>query len=222
MTTMTPPDAQVLSASRMSGANFEFKSRYTRVIEIAFLVAIAVHVILIYAVPPVEIQPYRLRERKMEAVEIPDDIVIPPPPSEVERPVIPTEMEISEDVSVDETIPETDFNPFAPPEIPDDTGPGSAENFYAFDSPPQPIKTASPVYPELARAAGAEGTVLIEVTIDESGRVYAARVVQSNTIQSLEEAARKAAMDWLFTPAKQRDKPVKAKIIIPFEFSITG
>lgn len=140
------------------------------------------------------------------------------PPPEVQAPQLPTEMEISDDVSMDETIPETDFNPFAPPEIPEDSGTG--DSFYAFDTPPQAIKTASPAYPELARAAGAEGTVVVEVTIDENGRVVAARVVRSDTIKSLEESARKAAMDWLFTPAKQRDMAVKAKIVIPFEFNL--
>ena len=37
---------------------------------------------------------------------------------------------------------------------------------------------------ELARAAGAEGRVVVEVTIDETGRVIAARVVQSNSAVS--------------------------------------
>ena len=119
---------------------------------------------------------------------------------------------------MDETIPETDFNPFAPPEIPTDLGTGDA--FYAFDSPPVPIKTKSPDYPELARAAGAAGTVQVEVTIDKNGRVISARVIKSDTIKSLEEAARKAAMAWLFNPAKQRDIPVKARIVIPFEFTL--
>jgi protein TonB len=121
-------------------------------------------------------------------------------------------------VDVEETIPETDFNPFAPPEIPDDAG--GSDSFYAFDSPPTPIKTRSPDYPELARAAGAEGTVMVEVTVDKNGRVIEARVISSDTIKSLEQAARRAAMDWLFNPAKQRDIPVKARIVIPFEFNL--
>jgi protein TonB len=202
----------------MGSANFKFKSKYMRTLEITLLIAIGIHVGAIYTVPPYEIQPYRLKEQKLQAIDIPDDIVIPPPPEEIERPVLPTEMEISDDVDVDETIPETDFNPFAPPEIPDESG--TAESFYAFDSPPTPIKTRAPDYPELARAAGAEGTVMVEVTIDKNGRVIEARVISSDTIKSLEEAAKKAAMDWLFNPAKQRDIPVKARIVIPFEFDL--
>jgi protein TonB len=202
----------------MGGANFEFKQKYTRTLLITLLIAGLVHLIAVLAVPPIDIQPYTMEDEVMEAIEVPDEIVIPPPPEEVERPQLPTEMEISDDVSADETIPETDFNPFAPPPIQENTG--SGESFYAFDQPPQAIKKVAPEYPELARQAGAEGEVWIEVTIDETGRVIAARVVKSDTIKSLEEAARKAAMDWLFTPAKQRDQAVKSKIAIPFQFGL--
>lgn len=215
---MSTQTADTFRGTHMGSANFKFKSKYMRTMEITLLVAIAIHVAAIYTVPPYEIQPYRLKEQKLQAIDIPDDIVIPPPPEEIERPVLPTEMEISDDVDVEETIPETDFNPFAPPEIPDESG--TSESFYAFDSPPTPIKTQSPDYPELARAAGAEGTVMVEVTIDKNGRVLDARVISSDTIKSLEEAAKRAAMDWLFNPAKQRDIPVKARIVIPFEFSL--
>ncbi len=215
---MSTPSVGTLRGTQMGSANFEFKSKYLRTLEYALLIALAIHLIVIFSVPPIEIQPYKLKEKKMQAIDIPNEIVIPPPPKEIERPALPTELEVSEDVSMEETIPETDFNPFAPPEIQEDTGAGEA--FYAFDTPPTPIKTVAPEYPDLARQAGAEGTVLIEVTINENGRVIAARVIKSTTISSLAEAARKAAMDWLFTPAKQRDVPVKAKIAIPFEFHL--
>lgn len=215
---MTSERLDALHGTQMGSANFQFKQKYMRTMLIGMAIAIAIHIIAFVAVPPYELTPYSLQENTLQAIEIPDDIIIPPPPEEIERPVIPTELEISDDVSVDETIPETDFNPFAPPEVPQESGAG--DSFYAFDSPPKPIKTVTPEYPELATAAGAEGTVQVEVTIDKNGRVIAARVIQSDTIKSLEEAARKAAMGWLFNPAKQRDIPVKAKIVIPFEFNL--
>jgi protein TonB len=216
---MSTSSLEALRGTLMGSANFEFKSKYLRVVEIALLIAGAIHVIAFLTVPPYKMKPYQLRERKMQMIEVPDDIVVPPPPKEIERPALPTEVEISEDASMDETIMETDFNPFAPPEINQDSG-TDASAFYAFDTKPEPIKTVAPTYPELARAAGAEGLVWIEVTIDENGRVIAARVVSSTTIQSLGDAAREAAMGWLFTPAKQRDTPVKCRISIPFEFSL--
>jgi len=207
-----------LRGTQMGGANYQFKSQYNRSLELAILAAMVIHALAMIAIPPIELKPYQLKEKEMVAIEIPDDIVIPPPPEEVERPQLPAEMEISDDVSAEDTIPETDFNPFAPPEISADTGGG--DSFYAFDSPPTAIKKVAPEYPNIAREAGAEGTVRVEVTIDETGRVVAARVVQSDTIAALEDAARVAAMGWLFTPAKQRDQAVKARIVIPFGFSL--
>ncbi|HEX9899271.1 MAG TPA: energy transducer TonB [Candidatus Methylomirabilis sp.] len=215
---MATQTADALRGTQMGSANFEFKSKYTRTLELAILAAAALHAIAMFAIPPIELTPYSLREKEMVAIDIPDEIVIPPPPEEVERPQLPTEMEISDDVSADETIPETDFNPFAPPEIAESSGGG--DSFYAFDSPPTAIKQVKPEYPSIAREAGAEGTVRVEVTIDATGRVTQARVVWSDTISALEEAARQAAMGWLFTPAKQRDTPVKARIVIPFSFGL--
>lgn len=215
---MTTEVASALRGTQMGSANFKFKAKYMHTLGMTVLIAVGIHITIVITVPPMELTPFSLPETKIEAIDIPDDIVIPPPPDEIERPVLPTEMVISDDVSVDETIPETDFNPFAPPEIPDDTGSGEA--FYAFDSPPTAIKRVTPEYPELAAAAGATGTVLVEIIVDKNGRVISARVIKSDTIKSLEEAARKAAMNWLFNPAKQRDLPVKAKIVIPFEFGL--
>lgn len=203
--------------SQMGGANFQFKQKYMRTLEITALLAVLIHVAAILAVPPIDIGAYTMEEAEIEVVDIPDDIIIPPPPDEVERPQLPTELEITDDADLDETIPDTDFDPFDAPEVLEDTGGGGS--FYAFDEAPKPLKPVSPVYPDLARQAGMEGDVMVEVTIDETGRVISARVV-SDSPALLNEAAKAAAMDWLFTPAKQRDNPVKARIVIPFRFSL--
>jgi protein TonB len=218
---MTTHSLDSLRGTMMGSANYSFKAKYMRTLEVALLIAGALHVVAFLTVPPIEIQPYRLKEEQMQAIDIPEDITIPPPPEDIERPVLPTELEISDDVSMEETISITEFNPFAPPAIPEESGVGS-EGFVAFDSPPVPIKREAPAYPEMARTAGAEGTVMVEVTIDKNGRVVEARVIKSDTIPALEAAAVAAAKQWLFTPAKQREVPVKAKIVIPFEFTLRG
>ncbi len=102
--------------------------------------------------------------------------------------------------------------------VPSSPGP----EFVAFDSPPEPIRTVKPSYPELARETHAEGIVYVRVTVDETGRVVEATVVQSDAIPSLEEAALAAAKAWEFRPAKQRDVPVKARIVLPFRFRLSG
>ena len=184
------------------------------------LISIAGHVAYLIFGPAPEAKPYQLREKKIEVIDIPDEIYIPPPPQEVERPPLPQEAEVSDDVDEEETIEETEFNPFQPPVAPRHDL--RQEAFVAFDTPPKPIRIQKPEYPELARQAHAAGLVIVQVTIDETGRVVNAVVIKSDTIQSLEEAAIKASYKCLFKPAKQRDVPVKARITLPFRFRLSG
>ena len=200
--------------------HFRLRKAYNRILAVGVLLAIVVHVLMAIFSPPYTPRPYQLRERSLSAVEIPDDIVIPPPPQEISRPELPQEAEISEEASEEETLAPTSFDPFAPPAIPDVGAGGEADIFVAYDTPPEPVHQVRADYPELARQAEAEGVVLVLVTIDESGRVIDARVQSSDAIESLQQAALAAARKWLFKPAKQRDKPVKVRIVIPFRFSL--
>jgi protein TonB len=97
--------------------------------------------------------------------------------------------------------------------------PRDPERFVAFDEPPRVVRAAEPVYPELARQAEIEGTVEVFVTIDETGRVIDAVVARSD-VDILNQAAIDAAFKFVFTPALQRDVPVKARIMIPFKFAL--
>ncbi len=199
-------------------ANVRFTQKYGAYLTRALAAALVVHVGGALWGPPYEPTPYQLREKRTEVVDIPDDLRIAPPPKEIERPQLPQEIETSEEASEDETIAPTEFDPFQPPELPTQTQ--VAESFYAFDSPPEPVRQVAAEYPELARQAEAAGRVWVRVTIDETGRVINATVERSEVITSLENAAMAAARKWLFKPAKQRDVPVKCQIIIPFNFTL--
>lgn len=101
------------------------------------------------------------------------------------------------------------------------SGEGSAPpSFVAFDTPPERLSEIEPEYPELAIEARSQGTVLVQVTIDETGRVIEAVVVQSDVISFLEQAAIKAAKATPFRPAKQRDVPVPSRVVLPFRFRL--
>jgi len=198
-------------------ANEALKRSYGKYMDIGIAVAVFVHIVAFAVAPEYKPSPYQLRESgKIQAVDVPDEIVVPPPPKEIERPELPQEAEISDDVSEDETIAPTGFDPFEPPVIPQ--APKASTVFVAFDSPPEPIRRVEPVYPEQALMAGMEGHVKVEVVIDEIGRVIEARVVKTDATDALNEAARQAALKWLFKPARQRDVPVKCRIVIPFTF----
>jgi len=76
-----------------------------------------------------------------------------------------------------------------------------------------------PEYPEIARKSGVECRVLLEMIINEKGRVDSAKAVHvSKPGYGFEINALKAAKKLKFVPILQNDRPVKVKIIYPIEF----
>ena len=185
-------------------AEQELKNSYPKAFRSAVLAAIGVHFMGFLLTPDWKPKPYQLRERQvLEAINIPDQISIPPPPKEEAKPIVPTEIEPSEDADAAETIASTELNVEAPPELP--PAPQRAEFFTAFDEPPQVIRQIPPVYPDMARMAELEGVVTI---------------VQG--IEGLNQAAIEAVYKWKFRPAKQRDVPVPVRIVVPIRFVLRG
>jgi TonB family protein len=88
------------------------------------------------------------------------------------------------------------------------------------DEPPQPIVLVQPEYPEVARKAGLEGKVIVAAVVDENGNVIEAYIHQS-TNPIFNEAALKAAKKMKYKPGRQKDIPVKVKVLIPFVFRLT-
>jgi TonB family protein len=78
------------------------------------------------------------------------------------------------------------------------------------------INLPQPVYPQLARTAGIEGMVTVEILIDETGRVMSARATSGNPL--LRQEAERAAARARFTPTTLSNQPVKAQGIITFNF----
>lgn len=80
------------------------------------------------------------------------------------------------------------------------------------------IKLPVPNYPILARQIRLQGTVTVQVLIDESGRVISANALTGHTmfIKEAERAARGA----LFSPTKINDQPVKVQGVITYNFTM--
>lgn len=75
-----------------------------------------------------------------------------------------------------------------------------------------------PVYPDEAKTQGIQGVVIIEVRIDEEGRVSDARVLRS--IPELDEAALEAVRQWMFTPTLLNGKPVPLIMTVTVNFTL--
>ena len=99
-------------------------------------------------------------------------------------------------------------------------GGGDSGVFLAFDEPPTLSYFEAPVYPDLAREAGIEGTVRVKVLVAEDGKVLSATLISSDVTTAMEKAALAAAKRCRFNPAKQRTRPVKAHVMIPFHFRL--
>src|SRR5262249_31223859 len=83
---------------------------------------------------------------------------------------------------------------------------------------PQAITKVAPDYPELARAANAEGTVMVSALVGKDGRVKDVRVVKS--IPMLDASALAAVKQWTFEPARAHQQPVAVWVSVPVRFTL--
>lgn len=79
-------------------------------------------------------------------------------------------------------------------------------------------RKTSPRYPAAATSARIEGVVIVEVEVDESGRVTSARAVSGNGV--LRPAAVEAAKTWLFQPTVVEGVPTKVIGTLSFNFRL--
>jgi TonB family protein len=80
------------------------------------------------------------------------------------------------------------------------------------------VYAPEPNYPAIAKAAGAEGSVSVRVTVDEDGNVVAAKAVSGHPL--LQSAAVDAARQSKFKPAVVDGKPVKVSAVISYVFTL--
>jgi TonB family protein len=79
-------------------------------------------------------------------------------------------------------------------------------------------KRVEPDYPPLAKAARVSGSVVVEVTIDEEGKVFAARAISGHPL--LKDAAVAAAREWTFAQTMLTGVAVKVIGTITFNFNL--
>ena len=78
------------------------------------------------------------------------------------------------------------------------------------------ISLPVPIYPKMAQQIRLQGTVLVQVLIDETGKVVSAQVVKGNPM--LAPAAKQAAYLARFSPTLIGDQPVKVSGTITYNF----
>lgn len=86
------------------------------------------------------------------------------------------------------------------------------------DRPPRPLRMTKPQYPREAFVKKLEGTVVLEILIDDQGHVVQARVLRS--VAMLDQAALETVQSWLFVPAMHAGRPVASLAQAPISFRI--
>ena len=78
------------------------------------------------------------------------------------------------------------------------------------------LELPKPEYPDIARAAHASGTVVVQVLIDEDGNVASAHAISGHPL--LQAAAVGAAREARFAPTRLSGQPVKVTGVIQYNF----
>jgi periplasmic protein TonB len=158
--------------------------------------------------PPVKrIQPQPKRQLVANAPAMAQEEFMAPPPPPDEEPMDdePVEKEIVETVAA-----------ASPAQMP--TGPVTLSSELSVSCP----ELARPAYPALSRRLGEEGTLMLKVELDESGRISKTQIVESSGYSRLDNAALSAVKTWRCQPAIQNGQPVRSVALQPFNFVIEG
>ncbi len=159
---------------------------------------------------------------------------MPPPPAPLPPIIVPN------DVIIEETFDFTDsFLPIEEPSIDKDFTPGLPEGQTAsmarVTTDPTPVRIVEPEYTRAAKKKKIRAEVVVEVLIDEKGRVEASKVLERFLLGNkkddpkqpvnllgygLEEAALSAAGRWLFRPARKNGTPVRSFHALTFRFGV--
>jgi TonB family protein len=86
---------------------------------------------------------------------------------------------------------------------------------------PVAIRTVPAEYPAAARESGIEGSVHLEIVVDEKGRVASATVLRPLGF-GLDEQARSAVSRWLFSPATKNGAPLSVRLFLETKFELLG
>jgi TonB family protein len=84
---------------------------------------------------------------------------------------------------------------------------------------PRKLIDVRPDYPAIAQSARVQGVVILECTVGPDGKVVDAKVLRS--IPLLDEAARAAVMQWVYTPTLLNGVPVPVIMTVTVNFTLS-
>jgi len=168
---------------------------------------------------------------ELEMIEQTQQAAKPPaPPTPVPPVVVPDdvvldfdEVDPSEEIAIEEDGDDTAQSESVGPRL-----------VAQADQGPRPIRFVEPEYSEEARRKKVKATILVEVLVDERGRVLQSKIVDRFVYEKkgdpptpvneigygLEEAALAAAERWRFRPARHGGRTVQTYTTLTFRFGV--
>ena len=157
---------------------------------------------------------FRAADGDLAFVRSGDVDLVPPDPR---RPaILPETDRAPKDVKV------SNLSPVETPEVPSETAEPGAEPLLratAEEEPAALVSKVDPAYPEVARRAGVEGTVVLDATIDEKGEVTDVVVLRGLPL-GVSEAAVEAVLHWVYRPARGKNGPIASHKTIRVVFRL--
>ena len=101
-------------------------------------------------------------------------------------------------------------------------GPAAPADWLSVDEPPALLAGPPPVYPELLRAAGIRGRVVLQVVVDTLGRAERAVTVVESSNRGFDAAALAYVREARFRPGRVRSRAVRVLIRLPIDFTLRG
>ncbi len=223
-------EQQTNVADSVATANERFKRSFSGWFWGSMIAATVVHFAIFAFWPELQAEDVSFSVDEMEAIDIPPEVEIPPPPEAIARPATPViaDAVIEEDITIAiTTFEENPVEDLPPPPSEVETDISAAPTFTPYTVRPG-LKNEREVqralqreYPPLLRDAGIGGTVRVHFFITEEGMVQDTRIDQSSGHSALDEAALRVADVFEFTPALNRDKKVPVWISLPITFTTT-
>ena len=223
-------EQQTSAADGVATANDHFKRSFSAWFWGSMIAATVVHFAIFAFWPELQAEDVSFSVDEMEAIDIPPEVEIPPPPEAIARPATPViaDAVIEEDITIAiTTFEENPVEDLPPPPSEVETDISAAPTFTPYTVKPG-LKNEREVqralereYPPLLRDAGIGGTVRVHFFITEEGVVQDTRIDQSSGHSALDEAALRVADVFEFTPALNRDKKVPVWISLPITFTTT-
>lgn len=170
----------------------------------ALSVSIGLHAAVLAGVPLMTTPVAFDVERAPTSVEL---VLLTPAPSTP----APVPLEVTEAPAVRPEVSQ----PQTPPAIASEASRGAQ-----VDRLPSYLRNPPPIYPQVARERGYEGTVVLDVEVLASGEAGAVRVLESSGHDVLDEAAVRALRQWRFRPARRWRHPVTFWVEIPITFRL--